>query len=275
MDDDYRAVNRTGWDSLARSGCDSSTPYGPRQFAHAPAWLDEHGWLPWDRFRSVLCLAAGGGQQGPLFAHLGYEVTVVDLSAEQLRRDREVADRYGLHLDCVQADMLDLRPLGERRFDLVYQPVSAIYVPDVRRCYREVARVLRRGGFYHVEHWNPVQMQLADTPCWDGEAYRIAQRPGGGAGLSWRGEADSPEARCRHYIHPMGDLIGGLGAAGMVIDRFAERSTPDPRAAPGTNEHLAAYLPTFFSILAHRRLAPLPRGPVPVARPVSGPVGRR
>jgi SAM-dependent methyltransferase len=263
MSEGYRTVNQAGWDRLARSGCDSSAPYGPYQFTEAPTWLDEHGWLPWDHFRSVLCLAAGGGQQAPLFAYLGYDVTVVDLSAEQLRRDGEVAERHGLRIRRIQGDMLDLSMLGEHTFDLVYQPVSSLYIPDMHRCYRQVARVLRADGLYFAEHWNPVQMQLSTSQHWDGEAYRIAHRPQRGVGMAWIADGQGAETTCHHFIHSMGDLIGGLCSAGFAIIRFAERSAADPQAPGGSGPHLAAYLPTFFAILACRRMPgpPMVGGP--------------
>ena len=44
----------------------------------------------------ILGLACGGGQQGPVFAAAGAEVTIFDNSPAQLERDREVADREGL-----------------------------------------------------------------------------------------------------------------------------------------------------------------------------------
>jgi len=110
----------------------------------------------------VLCLACGGGQQAALFASLGYRVTLADISPDQLQIDRAVAEEYGLKIELVEADMLDLSRLHGRQFDLVYQAVSACYVPDVQRLYREVARVIKPGGWYRVEHWNPVQLQLPD-----------------------------------------------------------------------------------------------------------------
>ena len=97
-----------------------------------------------------------------MFASLDCRVTSVDLCPEQLQRDRMTADRYGLDLECLEADMLDLSALYGRAFDLVYQAISFCYVPDVSKLYAQVSRVLRSGGFYRVEHWNPVNMQLAD-----------------------------------------------------------------------------------------------------------------
>jgi len=248
----YRSVNRAGWGELNSRGSVYDQPYGPEQFAHARELLDPAGWLPWRRIESVLCLAAGGGQQGPLFASLGYEVTVVDLSPDQLASDRATAERYGLHLDTVEADMQDLSPLAGRTFDLVYQAVSSLYVPDIRQCYQQVAAVTRRGGWYFSEHWNPVQMQLDEGRRWDGSAYRVSLRPGTGPHPWPPGELG--EATCWHYIHSIGDLLGGLCEAGFAIVRFDERGQDEPGAVPGSQEHLDGYLPGHFGILARRRM---------------------
>jgi SAM-dependent methyltransferase len=247
----YRSVNRAGWGRLNLQGSDSSRPYGPREFANARGLLDPSGWLPWRRFRTVLCLAAGGGQQGPLFASLGYEVTVIDLAPEQLDRDRETARRYALPLQCIEADMQDLSAMNGRCFDLIYQPVSSLYVPDIRQCYRQVAAVAKPGGLYFSEHWNPVQMQLADDQLWDGQAYRVSRRPGP-APVPWPA-GELTEATCWHYIHSLGDLVGGICDAGFVLLRFGERGQGTAGASPGTEQHLECYLPAFLGVLARRR----------------------
>ena len=254
-DDSYKLVNQRGWESLARQGCESAQPWVLQEPGYARQRLDANAWIPWTEVRRVLCLAAGGGQQAPLLASLGCRVTSADFCAEQLDRDREVAERYGLDIECIEVDMLDLSPLYGRDFDLVYQAVSACYVPDVRRLYREVARVLRPDGYYRVEHWNPVQIQLADEEAWTGEAYRIVHPQESGRPVPWRSPgANGPESSitCWHYVHPLHDLIGGLGDAGFEILRFGETHRGDVSAEPGSQDHLAAYLPPFFTLLAGR-----------------------
>ena len=42
--------------------------------------------------------------------------------------------------------MQDLSVLGGRAFDLVYQAVSSLYVPDIRQCYQQVVAVTKPGG---------------------------------------------------------------------------------------------------------------------------------
>src|SRR5262249_47295326 len=101
---DYRTVNREAWNRLAAAGSDSSQPLGSAEFVEAAEWLCPEEWLPWQEIRTILCLASGGGQQAPTFAMLGYEVTVVDLSPEQLARDLQVAEALGLPLQCIEGD---------------------------------------------------------------------------------------------------------------------------------------------------------------------------
>jgi SAM-dependent methyltransferase len=249
----YRETNREAWEQLAAAGCDSSQPWGPPQFNHAHEWLDPEGWLPWEDFGSVLCLACGGGQQAPLFAWLGYTVTVFDLSRSQLERDAEVAARYGLAIECVEGDMLDLSAFNGRHFDLVAQAVSACYVPDVAALYEQVASVLRPGGWYQVEHWSPLHVQLADEP-WDGSAYRIARPALPGTAVPWQSYDPSTNRwlTCLHYVHPLSQLIGGLCDAGFTVQRFAERAGGDPASEPGTHPHMASFLPPFIKLLARR-----------------------
>lgn len=268
----YQTVNRQGWDELARAGCEASQPWGAAQLRNASAWLDAAGWIPWPEIKRVLCLGAGGGQQVPLFAALGCRVTSVDLSAEQLRLDAEVARRHGLEIECVEADMLDLGLLYGSDFDLVYQPVSACYVPDVRQLYLEVSRVLRPGGWYRVEHWNPVQIQLAEGGAWSGRDYRIVHPQRSDRPVVWSAAQPGPEGTptCWHYVHPLHDLIGGLGDAGFEILRCEESIAGDPAAEPGTQQHLAAYLPPFFSLFARwqpRAPSVAPQPPARMQRP--------
>jgi SAM-dependent methyltransferase len=249
---DYSRINRLAWSHLAQQGCDSSQPFRPGQFSNARRALDPTNSIPWDDIRSVMCLAAAGGQQAPLFASLGYEVVSVDICADQLALDDEVAARLGLTIECVEADMLDLSQLRGCEFDLVYQAVSACYVPDVSRLYTEVASVLKPGGYYRVEHWNPVHLQLAREP-WNGGSYVIDKPQRAGEPLPWDYEGDG-RAPVWHFLHPIGELVGGLCHTGYEILDFQESHRHDGAACePGSHAHLARYLPPFFTVLARKR----------------------
>ena len=70
----------------------------------------------------VLALASGGGQQGPLLAAAGYDVTVADVSPEQLAQDRMAAERDSLVIRTVQASMSDLSVFKQDEFGIEIFP---------------------------------------------------------------------------------------------------------------------------------------------------------
>src|SRR5262245_24730460 len=256
----YKTVNCRAWSRLAQQGSDSSRPFGKKEFTCARYWLDPDGWIDWPEVRHVLCLAAVGGQQAPMFAALDCRVVSAVLCPEQLRHYLETARRHGLDIECVEADMLDLSALHGRDFDLVYQAISACYVPNVRRLYAEVSRVLRPGGYYRVEHWNPVNMQLADDQRWTGRGYELVRPYISGRLHVWKGvvEDGHGSTECWHYIHSLTDLIGGLCDAGFHILQFGERGQQDETALPGSDAHVQRFVRPFFSLYAQRRGDPSP-----------------
>lgn len=94
----------------------------------------------------ILGLSCGGGQQMPVFAALGANVTVLDYSDRQLENEREVAQREGYFIRIVKADMTRPFPFESSRFDLSFHPVSNCYAEDVRHVWKECFRVLKKGG---------------------------------------------------------------------------------------------------------------------------------
>jgi SAM-dependent methyltransferase len=113
-------------------------------------------WFPADLAGAqVLGLASGGGQQGPVLAAAGAAVTVFDNSPAQLGRDEEVAAREGLEIRTVLGDMRDLSALRDASFDVVFNPVSNVFCPELAPVWRECCRVLRPGGILLAGFMNP------------------------------------------------------------------------------------------------------------------------
>src|SRR4051812_23762439 len=110
--------NRRAWDRQVERGNRWTVPVSPEDIARArrgdwnivltPTKPVPPAWFPPLSGRDVLCLASGGGQQGPILSAAGANVTVFDNSPGQLAQDRLVADRDGLSLETCQGDMADL-----------------------------------------------------------------------------------------------------------------------------------------------------------------------
>src|SRR5262245_16728682 len=124
--------NRRAWDGMVREKQRFTIPARDEDFVDPLAKLDSIGWLGGDiRGRRLLCLAAGGGKHGPLYAAAGAIVTVVDFSPAMLELDRQVAAERKLELRTVLTSMDDLAAFDPDEFDIVVHPVSTCYVPQV------------------------------------------------------------------------------------------------------------------------------------------------
>ena len=252
----YRDLNRQGWDRLVAHGCRWTVPVTAADLPKATELLDPFGFLPMSEIETVLCIGSGGGQQGPLFASLGKRVTVLDLSPAQLDRDRKAAAELNLSVATVQGDMSELSNLVTERYDLVYQPVSSVYIPNVRSLYAELASHLTLKGYYYGTHWNPVYLQMPEVGEWDGEAYRLVfpqDRAEPVPQTTWLIGDREVEISVESFIHSLSDLIGGLCDAGFAICRFREADRGHSSAAPASFDHLSAYVPPSFTVFAQLR----------------------
>lgn len=104
----------------------------------------------------ILCLASGGGQQGPILSVAGADVTVLDNSKVQLGKDEFVAARDNLAIRTVQGNMQDLSMFEDESFDCIVHPWSNGYIDDVRPVWKECARVLKKNGLLLSGFGNPV-----------------------------------------------------------------------------------------------------------------------
>ena len=107
--------------------------------------------------KKILCLASGGGQQGPVLAALGADVTVFDNSKKQLEKDEFVAARENLIIKTVQGNMQDLSVFEDESFDCIIHPWSNGYIDDVRPMWKECARVLKKKGLLLAGFGNPIE----------------------------------------------------------------------------------------------------------------------
>ena len=99
----------------------------------------------------MLCLASGGGQQGPILAAAGTRVTVFDNSKKQLEQDRYVADRDQLDIQTVRGKMTNLAVFSDSSFDFIVHPVSNTFVANILPVWKEAYRVLSPKGIQHTQ----------------------------------------------------------------------------------------------------------------------------
>ena len=245
--------NKAAWNRLAQNQDRLARPARDEDFADPLASVDGPGWLGGNiQGKNVLCLAAGGGRQGPIYAAAGARVTVVDISPVMLELDRQVAQQRGLKLTTVEASMDHLVGLEDASFDIVIHPVSTCYVPDVRSVYREVARVTVGGGLYISQHKQPTSLQTSLQPgpagyTLDFSYYRQQPLPTDHAPNLIR------EQGTLEYIHRWEMLLGEMCRAGFSIEGLTEPMHAKPDATGGQFGHRSQFVAPYVRIKARRQ----------------------
>ena len=243
--------NRKAWDARVRAEERFTQPAPDPEFSDPLAAVDAAGWLgPSIAGMRVLCLAAGGGRQSALYAAAGALVTVVDISGEMLAVDRQVAAERGLAIRTIEASMDDLSALASAGFDVVVQPVSTCYVPDVTAVYRQVARVIVPGGVYVSQHKQPASLQTSVEPSPRG--YEIVEPYYRRGPLPQSEPSSHRETGTLEFLHRWEELLGGMCRAGFAIEDVIEPLHADESAARGSFAHRSRYVAPYIRIKARR-----------------------
>jgi SAM-dependent methyltransferase len=237
--DDIARLNQTGWDRRVEEADVWTIPVSSDEVARARAgeWsviLTPNKPVPAAWFgdiagKDVLCLASGGGQQGPILSAAGARVTVFDASPRQLAQDEWVARRDGLSLVTRQGLMHDLSVFEDAAFDLIFHPVSNSYAPEIEPVWRECFRVLRPGGALLAGFMNPMVFIFDRDAEARGEfVVRFA--------LPYADTKDLPPEELARVIardhtvdfsHTLETQIGGQLAAGFLLTHMFEDTDRD------------------------------------------------
>jgi SAM-dependent methyltransferase len=250
--------NRKAWDKLVDKGNRWTVPVSQKEIAAArkgewKIWLTEskpvpEAWFPDIKGARILCLASGGGQQGPILAAAGADVTVVDNSPKQLEKDQMVAERESLPLRTVEGDMCELTVFDDNTFDLIVHPVSNLFVLDTRPVWAEAFRVLCKGGELLAGFVNPADYLFDPKLMEKGELRVQYSLPYSDA------ESISEEERVEfygddapiEYSHTLEEQIGGQLENGFVIIGFYEDYRSD--------SPIANYMPSYIATRAKKPL---------------------
>ena len=251
--DNYIDFNRDRWNRVAlKKGNPYTIPVTSEELARAKerpievaltvgAAVPEE-WFEKAPGNKILGLACGGGQQGPLFAAKGYDTTIMDYSEAQLDSDRMVAKREGLKITAVKADMTQRFPFEDARFDIVFCPVSNVYIEHLDNMWNESCRVLRKGGLLMVGYMNPwIYMYDADV-VWDApdrEPLLTYRLPYNARLLEKEGRITIDLEYGYEFSHTLEEQIRGQLKAGFAMIDFYESRDPRNRLSEYGSDYIA------------------------------------
>src|SRR5690554_3745787 len=91
--------------------------------------------------KKVLGLASGGAQQMPIFKALGADVTLIDISNEQLKTELEFSKLANYQINLIKGDITKDLPFNDNEFDYVFFPVANVYLHQTDKLFKEVYRI--------------------------------------------------------------------------------------------------------------------------------------
>ena len=254
---DIVEYNRASWNAQSKNGSRWCKPVSTEEIEAArngnwkviltPNKSVPHEWFGSLKQKRILCLASGGGQQAPILAAAGAKVTSFDNSDEQLAKDRLVANRDSLKLKTVQGNMSDLSVFEDDYFDLIFHPVSNVFVENILPVWRECFRILKWNGSLLSGFMNPTFF-LFDHDEVEKTGQLKVKYP-----LPYSDLKDLEEEKKSRIIkegialefgHTLEHQIGGQLNAGFIISELYEDYWDDESTL------LNMYTPTYIATLA-------------------------
>lgn len=166
----------------------------------------------------------------------------MDYSEEQLKSDRLVAQREGLDIQTVNADMTQPFPFADEAFDIIFCPVSNTYTEDLENMWKESYRVLRHGGLLMVGYMNPwIYMYDADD-VWDHPDKELLLKhplPFNSRELEKAGVITIDPQYGYEFSHTLESQIGGQLKAGFVMVDLYESKDPRNRLSAFGSDYVA------------------------------------
>lgn len=223
----YQEINAKAVDTWCKNGWNPGKPITHEEYLNAlkGEWNVSltatknvpHSWFGKLKDKKLLGLASGGGQQIPIFAAQGAKCTVLDYSFEQCESERMVAHREGYDVEVMQYDMTKPLPFEDETFDIIFHPLSNMYIEDVKPVFKECYRILKMGGillcgldnginFIFDEDEKEIKYKLPFNPLKDQKQYEDSIKNDWGI----------------EFSHTLEEQIGGQLEAGFMLTNVME-----------------------------------------------------
>ncbi len=228
MADDWRRINRAHWDERVPIHLRSAL-YDVASFkaGRSSVRSDQIRDLAPVTGKRLVHLQCHFGLDTLSWARLGAEVTGLDFSAPAVAAARALAAEIGVPARFIEADVYDAPAVLTETFDIVYTGIGALmWLPDIARWAKVVARLLRPGGELYLVEFHPTEWVLSDsdprviqfdyfTPA---EGLAQVDPPGSYAD---RG-AHTSANETRQWNHGLGAVVTALIRAGLTITELRE-----------------------------------------------------
>ncbi|QHT64159.1 class I SAM-dependent methyltransferase [Paenibacillus lycopersici] len=185
--------------------------------------------------KRIVNLLGSNGMKAVALAHMGAIVTVVDFSSGNERYAAELADRAGVALSYLVADVLKLSPHElSAPYDIVYMEMGILhYFTDLNPLFGLVHRLLNEGGMMILQDFHPVSTKLITSRGTTaairkhkvtGDYFAATLTETKVSHAKYSDSALNDEADRKVYLRhwTLGEIITAIAGAGLTIQVLEE-----------------------------------------------------
>lgn len=243
--DDYRVLNRAGWDERAPAHA-ASPDYGFDRFVTDQEFLSDVVRFDLPRLGDVsglrgVHLQCHIGTDTISLARLGARMSGLDFSPAAIEQAETLAARTDSEVDFHVADVYEaVEVLGEASYDLVFTGIGALcWLPSIDRWAQTVAGLLRPGGRLFIREGHPMLWSLAesrpdgvlsvDLPYFE----MVEPQVWTDGGTYVETDVEFTQNVSMEWNHGLGETVTALLDAGLDLTALAEHDSVPWEALPG------------------------------------------
>jgi SAM-dependent methyltransferase len=243
--DDYRVLNRAGWDERAPAHA-ASPDYGFERFLTDPEFLSDVVRFDLPRLGDVsglrgVHLQCHIGTDTISLARLGARMSGLDFSPAAIEQAETLAAKTGVEVDFHVADVYEaVEVLGEASYDLIFTGIGALcWLPSIERWAQTVAGLLRPGGRLFIREGHPMLWSLVgsrpdgvlsvDLPYFE----MVEPQVWTDGGTYVETDVEFTQNVSMEWNHGLGEIVTALLDAGLDLTALAEHDSVPWEAIPG------------------------------------------
>jgi len=166
--------------------------------------------------KNILEIGCGGAQCGIALAKQGAKILGIDNSSKQLMYAKKLMEENNVKIELHQGDITTLLQIETESQDIVFSSWALLYVEDLATCFKEVYRVLKKGGIFVFSIIHPFWLSI-------NKENKTLKRSYFETGL-YKGPKYGSEWSAYHY--KISDLVNFIIDSGLTLKRIIE---PDSR----------------------------------------------
>jgi len=213
--------------------------------------------------KSVAHLCCNNGVELLSMKNLGAKTCVgFDISDLAIQEAGERAAKCGIECEYIQADVYEIGPAYENKFDLVYFSSGGLgWLPDLKLLFTIISKMLRKNGVVFIHEIHPYSEMLPFDDYENDDILRIIEPYFKSEPYIEHGDLDyvggtkySSDKPQYWFVHTLSDIQMALIENQLLIEWFAEYET-DISAGHQRIEAAQAGIPLSYILIGRKHTA--------------------